>query len=277
MFKDMTIGQYIAGKSVIHKMDARLKLILTFIYIIVLFIITKPISYLITTLATVFVILLSKIPVKYFLKGLRPMLIIIMFTVIFNLFFTPGEILWQANIFGWTLKITLEGIKMGITILLRLTLLICGTSLLTLTTSPIMLTDAIEQVLSPLKIIRVPSHEIAMMMSIAIRFIPTIAEEADKIIKAQKARGADFESGNIIMRAKAMIPILVPLFVSAFRRADDLAMAMEARCYRGGEGRTKMKPLKYHYQDRLAYAITWGYLIAIVVIGRFVPFKLWIF
>ncbi len=244
MFKDITIGQYIAGKSVVHRLDARAKLILTLLYIIVLFLITKPISYLIITLATVFVILLSKIPVKYFLKGLRPMLIIIMFTVIINIFFTPGNALWQLEIFGWTLKITQEGIKMGFTILLRLTLLICGTSLLTLTTSPIMLTDAIEQVLSPLRIIKVPSHEIAMMMSIAIRFIPTIAEEADKIIKAQKARGADFESGNIIMRAKAMIPLLVPLFVSAFRRADELATAMDSRCYHGGVNRTRMKQMK---------------------------------
>ena len=268
MFKDITIGQYIAGKSVVHKMDARLKLILTFLYIIVLFIITKPISYLIVTLATVCVILLSKIPLKYFLKGLRPMLLIIMFTVVFNLFFTQGEILWQTNIFGWTLKITFEGLKMAITILLRLTLLICGTSLLTLTTSPIMLTDAIEKVLSPLKVIKVPSHEIAMMMSIAIRFIPTIAEEADKIIKAQKARGADFESGNIIMRAKAMIPLLVPLFVSAFRRADELATAMDSRCYHGGNGRTRMKQMKMCGTDYAVFA----YFMVFVFVLMFVQF-----
>lgn len=266
MFKDITIGQYIAGKSVIHKMDARLKLILTFLYIVVLFIITKPISYLIVTLATVFVILLSKIPLKYFLKGLRPMLIIIMFTVIFNLFFTTGEILWQTNILGWTLKITLEGIKMGITILLRLTLLISTTSLLTLTTSPIMLTDAIEKVLSPLQIIKVPSHEIAMMMSIAIRFIPTIAEEADKIIKAQKARGADFESGNIIIRAKAMIPLLVPLFVSAFRRADELATAMDSRCYHGGNGRTRMKQMKMCRTDYVVFAYFIGFILVLMLV-----------
>lgn len=266
MFKDITIGQYIAGKSVIHKMDARLKLILTFLYIIVLFLVTKPISYLIITLATVLVILLSKIPLKYFLKGLRPMLIIIMFTVIFNVFFTQGEALFQFNVFGWTLKITLEGIKMGITLLLRLTLLICGTSLLTLTTSPIMLTDAIEKVLSPLNVIKVPSHEIAMMMSIAIRFIPTIAEEADKIIKAQKARGADFESGNIIMRAKAMIPLLVPLFVSAFRRADDLATAMDSRCYHGGNGRTRMKQMKLCRTDYVVFAYFMGFILVLMLV-----------
>jgi len=266
MFKDITIGQYIAGKSVIHKMDARLKLILTFLYIIVLFLVTKPISYLIITLATVFVILLSKIPLKYFLKGLRPMLIIIMFTVIFNLFFTQGDALFQFKILGWTLKITLEGIKIGITILLRLTLLICGTSLLTLTTSPIMLTDAIEKVLSPLNVIKVPSHEIAMMMSIAIRFIPTIAEEADKIIKAQKARGADFESGNIIMRAKAMIPLLVPLFVSAFRRADELATAMDSRCYHGGNGRTRMKQMKLCRMDYAVFACFMGFILVLMLV-----------
>ena len=267
MFKDITIGQYIAGKSVIHKMDARLKLILTFLYIIVLFIITKPSSYLLITLATVFVVLISKIPLKYFLKGLRPMLVIIMFTVIFNLFFTPGEALWQLDVFGKTIKITLEGIKMGVTILLRLTLLICGTSILTLTTSPIMLTDAIEKVLSPLKVIKVPSHEIAMMMSIAIRFIPTIAEEADKIIKAQKARGADFESSNIIVRAKAMIPLLVPLFVSAFRRADELATAMDSRCYNGGNGRTRMKMMKMEKSDYMVIVYCGLFVLLLVLIG----------
>ena len=266
MFKDITIGQYIAGKSVIHEMDARLKLILTFIYIILLFLITKPISYLIVTLATVFVVLISKIPLKYFLKGLRPMLIIILFTVIINLFFTPGEVLWQLNVFGWTIKITLEGIRMGFTILLRLTLLICATSLLTLTTSPIMLTDAIEKVLSPLKVIKVPSHEIAMMMSIAIRFIPTIAEEADKIIKAQKARGADFESGNIIMRAKAMIPLLVPLFVSAFRRADELATAMDSRCYHGGNGRTRMKQMKLFKKDYIIISYSIVFVLVLIAV-----------
>ena len=252
MFKDITIGQYIAGKSVVHKLDARLKLILTFLFIIFLFLVTKPSSYFFITLATILVILISKIPLGYFLKGLKPMLFIIAFTVIINFFLTPGDVLWQSDVLGITFKITSQGVKMGLTILLRLTLLVCGTSVLTLTTSPIMLTDAIEAVLSPLKLIKVPAHEIAMMMSIAIRFIPTIAEEADKIIKAQKARGADFESGNIIMRAKAMIPLLVPLFVSAFRRADELATAMDSRCYHGGANRTRMKQMKLCKIDYLA-------------------------
>ena len=267
MFKDVAIGQYIAGKSVIHRLDARLKLVLVFLYIIVLFIITKPISYILTTVATVVVVLMSKIPLKYFLKGLRPMLIIIMFTVIFNLFFTPGNVLWSINVFNWTFKITLEGIKMGVTVFLRLTLLIGATSLLTLTTSPIMLTDAIEKVLSPLKVIKVPAHEIAMMMSIAIRFIPTIAEEADKIIKAQKARGADFESGNIIMRAKAMIPLLIPLFVSAFRRADELATAMDSRCYHGGNGRTRMRQMKLCKTDYMVIVYCGLFVLVLVLIG----------
>lgn len=269
MFKDITIGQYIAGKSVIHKMDARLKLVLTLIYIAVLFVITKPVSYLIIALATISVILISKIPLKYFLKGLRPMLIIIMFTVIINLFFTPGDALWQAEIFSKTVRITDEGVKNGITIILRLTLLICGTSVLTLTTSPIMLTDAMEKILSPLNIIKIPSHEIAMMMSIAIRFIPTIGEEADKIIKAQKARGADFESGNIIMRARAMVPILIPLFVSAFRRADDLATAMDARCYHGGAGRTRMKQMKLEKRDYLII-VCFSLFLAVLCCVRFI-------
>lgn len=267
MFKDITIGQYIAGKSVVHRLDARLKLILTLLFIIILFVITKPSSYFFITLATILVIFMTKIPLGYFLKGLKPMLFIIMFTVIINLFLTPGEILWKLDIFGWTMKITYEGVKMGLTILLRLTLLVCGTSLLTLTTSPIMLTDAIESVLSPLKVIKVPSHEIAMMMSIAIRFIPTIAEEADKIIKAQKARGADFESGNIIMRAKAMIPLLVPLFVSAFRRADELATAMDARCYHGGANRTRMKQMKLCKTDYMAIIYCGLFVLLLGLIG----------
>ena len=269
MFKDITIGQYIAGKSVIHRMDARLKLILTLLYIIFLFLISKPVSYLVVTALTVFIILLSRISVKYFLKGLRPMLVIIIFTVIINLFFTAGTPIWQADIFGLGIRITKEGVKLGVTILVRLTLLVCGTSLLTLTTSPIMLTDAIESVLTPLKIFKVPSHEIAMMMSIAIRFIPTIAEEADKIIKAQKARGADFESGNIIMRAKAMIPLLVPLFVSAFRRADELATAMECRCYHGGNGRTRMKILKMKFRDYFMIFISIAMMAGVILINLY--------
>lgn len=267
MFKDITIGQYIAGKSVVHKLDARLKLILTFLFIIILFVVTKPSSYFFLTLATILVILMTKIPLGYYLKGLKPMLFIITFTVFINLFLTPGDIVWQLNILGLTAKITMQGIKMGLIILLRLTLLVCGTSILTLTTSPIMLTDAIEAVLSPLKVIKVPAHEIAMMMSIAIRFIPTIAEEADKIIKAQKARGADFESGNIIMRAKAMIPLLVPLFVGAFRRADELATAMDSRCYHGGANRTRMKQMKLCKTDYMAIIYCGVFIVLVAIIG----------
>ncbi len=253
MFKDITIGQYISGDSFLHKMDARVKIILTFAVIILLFMISDPIPYAVFIAFAVFLVFLSKIPPLYVLKGLRPMVFIIVFTVIINLFLTPGETLWQQKIFfDWSIKITYEGVRMGILMFLRLTLLVGVTSLLTLTTSPIMLTDGIENILKPLEIIKVPAHEIAMMMSIAIRFIPTLAEETDKIIKAQTARGADFDSGNIIMRAKAMIPLLVPLFVSAFRRADELATAMDARCYHGGKNRTRMKQAKMCARDYIA-------------------------
>jgi len=245
MFKDFTIGQYISGNSVIHRIDARVKIILTLVFIALLFMISTPLSYALMIIFTIFVILLSKIPPIFILKGLKPLLFIILFTVIINLFLTPGDVVWQKELFSsFTVKITEQGIKMSIMMFLRLTLLVALTSMLTLTTKPLMLTDGIEKLLKPLEVIKVPSHEIAMMMSIAIRFIPTLAEEADKIIKAQKARGADFESGNIIKRAKAMIPLLVPLFVSAFRRADELATAMDARCYHGGANRTRMKQMK---------------------------------
>ena len=254
MFKDITIGQYIRMDSVIHKLDARLKILLTFAYIILLFIISKPLAYIFFCLATFTVIKMSKIPFKYILKGIRPMVFIIVFTVIINLFLTNGDILWSTSVFSHTLKITYQGVNMGILIFFRLVLLIMGTSLLTLTTSPMMLTDGMESLLRPFNIVKVPSHEIAMMMSIAIRFIPTLAEETDKIMKAQTARGADFESGNIIMRAKAMIPILIPLFVSAFRRADELATAMDARCYNGGKHRTRLKQMKMGKRDFIAIA-----------------------
>ncbi|MDY3929041.1 MAG: energy-coupling factor transporter transmembrane component T [Clostridia bacterium] len=253
MFKDITIGQYIAGDSFLHKMDARVKILLTVAVIILLFMISNPIAYIIFIAFSVFLVILSKIPPMYVLKGLRPMLFIIVFTVFINLFLTPGEPLWQHKIlFGWTLKITYEGVRMSVLMFLRLTLLVGVTSLLTLTTSPLMLTDGIEKILKPFEVIKVPSHEIAMMMSIAIRFIPTLAEETDKIIKAQTARGADFDSGNIIAKAKAMIPLLVPLFVSAFRRADELATAMDARCYNGGKNRTRMKQMKMGSRDYTA-------------------------
>lgn len=241
MFKDIIIGQYVPGKSPLHKMNATVKIILTILYIVLLFLIDKPLSYVIFTVYTITLILLSGVPVKMIVKGVRPMLWIFVFTAALNVFMTPGEELWSLPIFKFTLIITKEGIRTGILMVVRLLYLVMGTSLLTLTTSPLQLTDGIEQLLTPFKKIKVPAHEIAMMMTIAIRFIPTLADETDKIMKAQTARGADFETGNIIRRAKAMVPLLVPLFISAFRRADELATAMEARCYNGGVNRTKMK------------------------------------
>lgn len=264
MFKNITIGQYIAGNSLLHRLDARLKIILTVIYIILLFMITRPLAYLIFLSATLVMILMAKIPVKYILKGLKPMMFIIIFTVIINIFLTPGDVVFSKNILGLTFKITSQGIRMGALMFLRLSLLITGTSLLTLTTSPMMLTDGIEHILRPLNIIKVPSHEIAMMMSIAIRFIPTLAEETDKIMKAQTARGADFEHGNIIVRAKAMIPILIPLFVSAFRRADELATAMDSRCYNGGKHRTRLKQMKMTKNDYIALVCAAVFAVSLV-------------
>jgi energy-coupling factor transport system permease protein len=256
MFKDITIGQYVPGTSFLHKMDARVKILLTLLFIVILFLINSPIGYALFTVFTVLVVVLSRVPLKYIIKGLRPMLFILAFTAAINIFMTPGEYLWSIMLFGkWTVGITREGIITGVKMILRLIYLITGTSVLTLTTTPLMLTDGIESLLRPFERIKVPAHEIAMMMTIAIRFIPTLAEETDKIQKAQTARGADFESGNIIKRAKAMIPLLVPLFVSAFRRADDLAVAMESRCYHGGAGRTRMKEMRMTYRDAVAAAV----------------------
>ncbi len=240
MFKDIIIGQYVPGKSVLHRLDPKIKIILTLAYIIMLFMLKSPLAYAAFAAATAALIALSCINLRFFLKGLRPMLFIIVFTAVINLFFTPGEALASAHVFRWTISVTKEGVRMAAVMFYRLVLLVTGTSLLTLTTSPLMLTDGIEKLLSPLTIVRVPAHEIAMMMTIAIRFIPTLAEETDKIQKAQTARGADFSSKNLIKRIKAMIPLLVPLFVSAFRRADELATAMDARCYNGGSRRTRL-------------------------------------
>lgn len=252
MFKDITIGQYVEGNSFIHKMDARVKILLTLLYIIILFIISSPASYAAFTAFTVFLVCLSKVPWKFILRGLKPMLYILIFTALINLFMTPGEtVLWVCP-FWTSLKITQEGLKVALLMVLRLVYLVIGTSVLTLTTSPLMLTDGIEKLLKPFEIIKVPSHEIAMMMTIAIRFIPTLSEETEKIMKAQMARGADFESGNILKRAKSMIPLLVPLFISAFRRADELAVAMDSRCYHGGKNRTRMKQMKMTSKDGLA-------------------------
>lgn len=272
MFKDIIIGQYVPGKSPLHKINPPLKIVFTVFYIALLFLIDKPISYLIFSAYTITLMLISGVPVKMILKGLKPMLWILVFTAIMNIFMTPGEAVWSMPIFRFTLKITKEGLRTGSLMVIRLLYLLVGTSLLTLTTSPLQLTDGIEKLLKPLSRIKVPSHEIAMMMTIAIRFIPTLAEETDKIIKAQTARGADFETGNIIRRAKAMVPLLIPLFISAFRRADELATAMEARCYNGGDNRTKMKETHMTYVD-VSAGVVFTLAAALLLLAEFL--KIW--
>lgn len=268
MFKDITIGQYVEGSSFIHKMDARVKLLLTLFYIVILFMIKTPAAYIAFTAFTLFLVYLSQVPVKFILRGLKPMLYILIFTAVINLFMTQGStVLWVCP-FWSALKITKEGLTTAVLMILRLIYLVIGTSVLTLTTSPLMLTDGIEKLLRPFEIIKVPSHEIAMMMTIAIRFIPTLSEETEKIMKAQMARGADFESGNILKRAKAMIPLLVPLFISAFRRADDLAVAMDSRCYHGGKNRTRMKQMKMTYRDALASGFMLTFAVLVIILGR---------
>lgn len=274
MIRDITVGQYYPAESRIHRLDPRVKIVCTLIFLVSLFIQNSLLGYVIATLFLGTVIRLSKVPLKFILKGLKPIVILLLFTVVMNLFLTrDGETL----IHFWIFTVTTGGLRTSVLMAVRLMYLVAGSSIMTFTTSPNGLTDGMEKLLHPLNKINVPVHEVAMMMSIALRFIPILLEETDKIMKAQIARGADFESGNIIQRAKSMIPILVPLFVSAFRRANDLAMAMEARCYHGGEGRTKMKPLRYKGYDVAAYILTLAYLAAIFVIGRYVPFKLWIF
>ncbi len=264
--RDITIGQYYPADSVLHRLDPRVKLIGTFAFLVSLFAGKGLIAYGIATVFLAALIGLSKVPFKMILKGLKAIIIILLITVSFNLFLTDGEIIFQLGF----LKVTKEGVSVAFFMGVRLVYLVVGASLMTLTTTPNDLTDGLESVLGPLKKIKVPVHEISMMMSIALRFIPILMEETDRIMKAQKARGADFETGNLIQKAKAMVPLLVPLFISAFRRANDLAMAMEARCYRGGEGRTKMKPLRYEKIDRTAYIILIVYLILMVVVGRIV-------
>lgn len=274
MIRDITIGQYYPSDSRIHRLDPRVKIVCTLLYLISLFTFKSVIGYVLATAFLVMCVRMSKVPFKFIVKGLKPIIILLMITVIFNLFLTPGgRLLVHVGVF----KVTEQGLRTAVYMAVRLIYLIMGSSLMTLTTTPNQLTDGIERLLRPLNKIRVPVHEIAMMMSIALRFIPLLLDETDKIMKAQIARGADLESGNIIQKAKAMIPILVPLFVSAFRRANDLAMAMEARCYRGGEGRTKMKPLVYGSKDRIAYAVMIAYVVVVFVAGRYIPFKIWIF
>ena len=266
MLKDITLGQFFPGKSPIHRMDPRTKLVLTVVYIVALFIADNWFSYLVMMAFLVFCIKISSIPPKSIVRGMKPLVFILMFTAILNLFYTDGGIVLVRL---GSLAITTEGLKRAFFMIWRIMMLISGTFLLTYTTSPISLTDGLESLLNPLKKIHVPVHELAMMMSIALRFIPTLIEETDKIMNAQKARGADFENGSIIDRAKALVPVLVPLFISAFRRADELATAMECRCYQGGEGRTKMKLLRYSRVDIQAFGICACLVAAVVTLAAF--------
>ncbi len=270
MIREITIGQYYQADSVLHRLDPRVKLIATIVYIVSLFLYREPVPFLLAGVFLAVCVLLSKVPFFYIVRGLKTIVILMLITAVFNMFLTPGE----TMVTFWKLTITKEGLRAAIYMAIRLVMLIIGSSLMTLTTTPTQLTDAMEQLLRPLQKIKVPVHEIAMMMSIALRFIPILLEETDKIMKAQMARGADFESGNVVKRIKAMVPILVPLFISAFRRANDLAMAMEARCYQGGVGRTKMKPLKYHLRDTASYLVLIAYLVLVVVTGKFLELPL---
>ncbi len=274
MIRDITIGQYYPAQSLVHRLDPRVKIICTLIFLVSLFVQNSLLGYAVATIFLMIVIKASQVPLKFMLKGLKAIVILLLFTVVMNLFLTKGG---ETLVHFWIFTITEQGLRVSVFMAIRLIYLIVGSSLMTLPTTPNSLTDGIESVLKPLNKINVPVHEIAMMMSIALRFIPILLEETDKIMKAQIARGADLESGNIIQKTKAMVPILVPLFVSAFRRANDLAMAMEARCYCGGEGRTKMKPLIYEKRDYLAYTFSIFYLVVVIIVGHFIPFKVWIF
>lgn len=261
MLKDITIGQYFPGDTIIHRLDPRIKIIIISLFIMSLFFVNSFIPYVFILGFILMVIKISGIPIKYILKGLKPLFFIILITFAINIFLTKGEILFKIG----PLSVTKEGLYFAFFMGLRLVFLITGTSLLTLTTSPIALTDGIENLLNPFKRIGVPAHELAMMMTIALRFIPTLLEETDKIMKAQMARGADFESGNILRRAKNLVPLLVPLFINAFRRADELATAMEARCYRGGDNRTRLNELKLVKSDAVALFssfIFFGFIIS---------------
>ena len=267
MLRDITLGQYYPTDSVIHRMDPRTKLVGTLVFIFSLFLFRSFSAYAVATLALAAVIRVSKVPFKFMVKGLKAIMILLMITVVFNLFLTPGT----PALTIWKLTITWEGIRQAVFMAIRLAFLIIGSSIMTLTTTPNNLTDGLEKGLGPLKKLHVPVHEVAMMMSIALRFIPILLEETDKIMKAQMARGADFESGGLIKKAKSLVPLLVPLFISAFRRANDLAMAMEARGYRGGEGRSKMKPLVYKKRDKAAYLLMLVYLGCMFAVNYFVP------
>ena len=266
MLKDITLGQYFPGNSPVHRLDPRTKLLLLIVYIVALFLAKSWVSYGLMLLALVLVVKVSTIPPKSIVKGMKPLVMILVFTGVLNLFFTQeGEVL----VAFWGLSITTGGLERAFFMVIRILMLISGTFLLTYTTSPISLTDGLESLLSPLNKIKVPVHELSMMMCIALRFIPTLIEETDKIMCAQKARGADFENGSLVERAKALLPILVPLFISAFRRADELATAMECRCYQGGQGRTKMKLLRYGRSDLVAFALGAVVVMAVWTLAHF--------
>jgi len=264
--KDITLGQYFPGNSPVHRLDPRTKLIAVVLYIVALFLANWFVTYAIMFLVLAGAIAISKVPPKSILRGLKPVLFIVVFTAVLNLFYTPGN---TVLVHFWIFTITLEGVWRAFFMVVRIMMLISGTFLLTYTTSPILLTDGLESLLNPLKKIRVPVHELAMMMSIALRFIPTLIEETDKIMSAQRARGADFENGSLIQRAKALLPLLVPLFISAFRRADELATAMECRCYHGGEGRTRLRQLKYKLADYITLFLFLAIAVGVGVLGHF--------
>lgn len=269
MLKDITLGQYFPGKSIIHKLDPRIKIILTVLFIIMIFSAKSVSGFIFISFFTVVIVAVSEIPVKTILKGIKPLIYVIAFTGIINIFFTKGEVL---ILHFWVINIYMEGIMYALLMIIRIVVLLVGTCvILTYTTSPIALTDGIERLLAPLKILKIPVHEFAMMMTIALRFIPTLIEETDKIMNAQKARGVDFSSGNLIQRAKALLPVIIPLFVSAFRRADDLATAMECRCYHGGEGRTKMTVTKLRMSDVVAVVLFAAAIAAVVAINSLIP------
>lgn len=268
MIKDITLGQYFPGNSIIHRIDPRVKIILTIAYIVAIFLAKSLWAFILVSASALILVAISKISAKTIIKSLKPLIFILVFTTFFNIFWTEGEVLLVSF---WVINIYLEGVIFALFMILRITSLMIGTTvLLTYTTSPIMLTDALERLLSPLRLIKIPVHEFSMMMTIALRFIPTLIEETDKIISAQKARGADFESGSLIRRAKALVPILIPLFISSFRRADELATAMECRCYRGGEGRTRMTKLKCRSLDFLA-VFAMALFIGTVVFLNYLP------
>lgn len=267
MIRDITLGQYYPTDSVIHRLDPRVKLIGTMVFILSLFLFNNIYGYLFATLFLAASIKMSKVPFRFMIKGLKAIMVLLIITVIFNILLTPGKVILAEF---WIFRISLEGVKTAFFMAVRLSYLIIGSSIMTLTTTPNNLTDGLEKLLNPLNKIKIPVHEVAMMMSIALRFIPILLEETDKIMKAQIARGADFESGNLIKKAKSLVPLLIPLFVSAFRRANDLAMAMEARCYQGGTGRTKMKPLVYKKNDGIGYGILAAYLLAAILINHYI-------